>query len=72
MPSLVYSLLHFFLKRVISDGKASICGRANTVFGLPITLTLQIADEKHELEALDESLDKICTRYRKYVQRRPN
>ena len=30
MPSLAYSLLYFFLERVISDGKASICGRTMT------------------------------------------
>ena len=28
------------------------------IFGLPITLTLQIAEEEYELEALDESLKK--------------
>ena len=30
MPSLAYSLLYFFPERVISDGKASICGRTMT------------------------------------------
>ena len=30
MPSLVFSLLHFFLERAISDGKASIGGRTIT------------------------------------------
>ena len=34
------------------------------IFGLPITLTLQIAEEEYELEALDESLEKLSTRYR--------
>ena len=34
------------------------------IYGLRITLTLQIAEEEYELEALDKSLEKLPTRYR--------
>ena len=34
------------------------------IVGLPITLTLQIAEEEYEPEALDESHEKLSTRYR--------
>ena len=34
------------------------------IFSLPITLTLQIVEEEYELEALDESLEKLSISYR--------
>ena len=65
------SLFNIFLERIISDaleehdGKVSIGGRNIT------NLRDSLAEEEQELEALVESLDKTCTRYKMEI-RRPN
>ena len=56
------TLFNIFLERIMSDaleghhGKVSIGGRNIT--------NLRFAEEEQELEALVESLDKTCTRYK--------
>ena len=54
------------------DGKVSIGGRNITNLRLVDNIDA-LAEEEQELEALVESLDKTCTRYKwKSVRRRPN
>ena len=43
------------------------------IFGFPIILKLQTAEEEHEQEALNKGLDKISARYRmKICAEKPN
>ena len=66
------TLFNIFLERIMSDalkehdGKVSICGRniTNLRFADDTDVTDVLAEEEQELEALVESLDKTCTRYK--------
>ena len=64
---LLPTLFKIFLERIMSDalevhvGKVSIGRRTNLRFADDIDA---LAEEEQELEALVESLDKICTRYK--------
>ena len=68
MSSVTHPLQHFF-KRTMSDaleghdGKVSIGGRNITNLRFADD-TDALAEEEQELEALAESLDKNCTRYK--------
>ena len=69
---------NIFLERIMSDaleehdGKVSIGGRNITNLRFADDIDA-LAEEERELEALVESLDKTCTRYKmRSVQRRPN
>ena len=54
------------------DGKVSIGGRNITKLRFADAIDA-LAEEEQELEALVESLDKTCTRYKmESVRRRPN
>ena len=63
------TLLNIFLKRIMSDaleehdGKVSIGGRNITNLGFADDIDA-LAEEEQELEALAESLNKTCTRYK--------
>ena len=61
------TLFNFFLERIIAleeqDGKASTGGRNITNLRFADDIDA-LADEKQEQEALVESLDKTCTRYK--------
>ena len=63
------TLLNIFLERIVSDaleehdGKVSIGGRTITNLRFADNIDA-LAEEKQELEALVESLDKICRRYK--------
>ena len=63
------TLVNIFLERIISDaleehvGKVSIGGRKITNLWFADDIDV-LAEEEHELEALVESLDKTCTRYK--------
>ena len=68
MSSVTYPLQHF-LERIMSDaleehdGKVSIGGRNITNLRFADDIDA-LAEEEQELEALVESLDKTCTRYK--------
>ena len=68
MPSVTHPLQHF-LERIMSDaleehdGKVSIGGRNITNLRFADDIDT-LAEEEQELEALVESLDKTCTRYK--------
>ena len=77
MSSVTHPLHHFF-ERIMSDaleehdGKVSIGGKNITNLRFADDIDA-LAEEQQELEALVESLDKICTIIRwRSVQRRPN
>ena len=63
------TLFNIFLERIMSDaleehdGKVSIGGRNITNLGFAHDIDA-LAEEEQELEALVESLDKTCTRYK--------
>ena len=63
------TLFNIFLERIMSDaleehdGKVSIGGRNITKLRFADDIDA-LAEEEHELEALVESLDKTCTRYK--------
>ena len=66
---LIPTLFNIFLERIMSDaleehdGKVSIGGR--NITNLPFADDIDaLAEEEQELEALVESLDKTCTRYK--------
>ena len=68
------TLFNIFLERIMSDaleehdGKVSIGGR--NITNLPFADDIDaLAEEKQELEALVESLDKTCTRYKMEISR---
>ena len=68
------TLFNIFLERIMSDaledhdGKVSIGGR-NITNHLRFADDIgALAEEEQELEALVESLDKICTRYKMEIQ----
>ena len=69
MSSVTHPLQHFFLERIMSDtleehdGKVSIGGRNTTNLRFADDIDA-LAEEEQELEALVESLDKTCTRYK--------
>ena len=71
MSSVTHPLQHF-LERIMSedleehDGKVSIGGRNNTNLRFADDIDA-LAEEKQELEALVESLDKACIRYIRLV-----
>ena len=72
------TLFNIFLEWIVSDaleehdGKVSIGGRNITNLRFADDIDA-LAEEEQELEALGESLDKTCTRYKwKSVHRRPN
>ena len=56
-------LVNIVLKRIMSGGKVSICGRniTNLTFADDIDA---LADDKQELDVLVEYLDKTCARYK--------
>ena len=66
---LLPTLFNIFLERIMSDapeehdGKNSIGGRNITNLRFADAIDA-LAEEKQELEALDENLDKSCTRYK--------
>ena len=68
MSSVTYLLQHF-LERIIfgalkdHDGKASLGGRNITSLWFINDIDV-LAEKKQKLEALVESLDKTCTRYK--------
>ena len=63
------TLFNIFLERIMSDaleehdGKVSLCGRNITNLRFAVDTDV-LAEEEQELEALVESLDKTCTRYK--------
>ena len=63
------TLFNIFLERIMSDAleehdeKVSIGGRNNTNLRFADDIDV-LAEEEQELEALVESLDKTCTRYK--------
>ena len=70
--SSVTHLLNIFLEWIMSDaleehdGKVSIGGRTITNLRFADDIDV-LAEEEQELEALVESLDKICTRYKRVI-----
>ena len=66
------TLFNIFLERIMSDaleehdGKVSIGGRTITNLRFADDINA-LAEEEQELEALVESLDKTCTRYKTEV-----
>ena len=69
MSSVTHPLQHFFFERIMSDalvehdGKVSIGGRNITNLRFADDIDV-LAEEEQELEALVESLDKTCPRYK--------
>ena len=57
------TLFNIFLERNMSDGKVSIGGRNITNLWFADDIDA-LAEEEQELEALVESIDKICARYK--------
>ena len=69
MSSVTHPLQHFFFEWIMSDaleehdGKVSIGCRNITSLRFAVDIDA-LAEEEQELEALAESLDKTCTKYK--------
>ena len=59
------TLFKIFLERIMSDALKVHFGKVRTITNLRFADDIDaLAEEEQELEALVESLDKICTRYK--------